>query len=131
VPLVEQELPTLPEHLGSSLVFSEVRVTWSLVLCTCFVDPCLSFCTFSFGHCLVCPFSIYRFWLPLWYFQTLLTVYSTDMICSYQLIALDENTISSLSVGSVKLWTPQSLPLLKNKQQHHERHRTKWLLIYM
>jgi hypothetical protein len=23
-----------------------------------------------FGHCAVCP-SIYRFWLPLWYLQTL------------------------------------------------------------
>ena len=28
--------------------FSEVRVTQSLVLCVCFVDRCLSFCTFSF-----------------------------------------------------------------------------------
>ena len=35
-----------------------VRVTRSLVLCVCFVDRCLSFCTFSFGHCVVCP-SIY------------------------------------------------------------------------
>ena len=30
-------------------VFSGVRVTRSLVLCVCFVDRCLSFCTFSFG----------------------------------------------------------------------------------
>jgi hypothetical protein len=51
---VEQELPTLPEHLSSPLVFSGVRVTQSLVLCVCFVDRCLSFCTFSFGHCVVC-----------------------------------------------------------------------------
>jgi hypothetical protein len=29
-------------------------------------------CTFSFGHCVVCSSSIYRFWLPLWYLQTLL-----------------------------------------------------------
>ena len=36
--LVEQELPTLPEHLSSSPVFSGVRVTQSLVLCVCFVD---------------------------------------------------------------------------------------------
>jgi len=27
--------------------------TRSLVLCVCFVDRCLSFCTFSFGHCVV------------------------------------------------------------------------------
>ena len=29
-------------------------------------------CPFSFGHCLVCSSSIYGFWLPLWYLQTLL-----------------------------------------------------------
>jgi hypothetical protein len=51
-------------------VFSGVRVTRSLVLYVCFVDRCLSFCTFSFGHCVVCS-SIYGFWLPLWYLQTL------------------------------------------------------------
>jgi hypothetical protein len=37
VPLVEQELLTLPEHLNSSPVFSRVRVTRSLVLYVCFV----------------------------------------------------------------------------------------------
>ena len=42
-------------------VFSGVRVTRSLVLCVCFVDRCLSFCTFSFGHCDVCSSSIYEF----------------------------------------------------------------------
>ena len=48
-------------------VFSGVRVTRPLVLSVCFVDRCLSFCTFSFGHCVVCSSPIYRFWLPLWY----------------------------------------------------------------
>ena len=42
------------------------------VLCVCFVDRFLSFCTFSFGHCVVCS-SMYGFWLPLWYFRTLLS----------------------------------------------------------
>ena len=42
-------------------VLSGVRVTRSLVLCVCFVDRCLSFCTFSFGHYFVCPASIYGF----------------------------------------------------------------------
>jgi hypothetical protein len=51
---VQQELPTLPEHLSSPLVFSGVCITRSLVLCVCFVDRCLSFCSFSFGHCVVC-----------------------------------------------------------------------------
>ena len=69
------ELPTLPEHLSSLPVFSEVRVTRSLVLYVCFVDRYLSLCTFSFGHCVVCSSSTYRFWLPLWYLQTLRTKY--------------------------------------------------------
>ena len=65
--LVEQELLTFPEHLSSPLCFSGICVTWSLVLCVCFVDRCLSFCTFSFGHCVVCPTLIYELWIPLWY----------------------------------------------------------------
>ena len=40
---------------------SGVRVTRSLVLYVCFVDRCLSFCTFSFGYCVVCSSSIYGF----------------------------------------------------------------------
>jgi len=51
--------------------FSRVRVTRSLVLCVCFVDRCLSFSPFSFGHYVVSS-SIYGFWLPLLYLQTLL-----------------------------------------------------------
>ena len=74
VPLVEQELLTPPEHPSSPPVFSGVRVTRSLVLYACFVDRCLSFCTFSFSHCVVCSSSIYGFWLPLWYLQTLLVL---------------------------------------------------------
>ena len=46
VPLVEQELLTLPEHLSSTPVFSGVHVTRSIVLCVCFVDRCLSFLFF-------------------------------------------------------------------------------------
>ena len=64
VPLVEQELLTLPEHLNSPPVFSGFRVTRSLALCVCFVDRCLSLYTFSFGHCFVCSSLIYRLWLP-------------------------------------------------------------------
>ena len=36
----------------------------------------LSFCPFSFGHCVVCPSSIYCFCLPLWYHQILLVLLS-------------------------------------------------------
>ena len=73
--LVEQELPTLPEHLSSPPIFSGVRITRSLVQYVCLVDRCLSFKTFSFDRCVVGS-SIYGFWLPLWYLQTLLKVNS-------------------------------------------------------
>jgi hypothetical protein len=65
VPLLQQELPTLPEHLSPLPVFSWVRGTLSFVFC---VLICRSlFVPFhSIGHCVVCPFLIYGFWLPLW-----------------------------------------------------------------
>jgi hypothetical protein len=72
VPLAKQELLILQEHPSSPPVFIVVRVTRSLVLCVCYVDRCLAFYTFSFGHCVVCSFSIYGVWLPLWYLQILL-----------------------------------------------------------
>ena len=73
VPLVNQELFTLPQHPRIHPDFSWVRATRSLVLCTCFVDRCLFVCIFFFGHCVVCSSSIYGLLLPLWYLQTLLT----------------------------------------------------------
>jgi len=48
VPVVEQELLTIPEHLSSP--FIEIRVTRSLVLYVCFLARCLSFCPFSFEN---------------------------------------------------------------------------------
>jgi hypothetical protein len=66
VSLVEQELLTLLGHMSSPPGFSGVRVTRSLVLYVCFVDRCLSFCTFSFGHCVVCYSPIYGFWNKSW-----------------------------------------------------------------
>ena len=80
MPLVEQELLILLDPLSSPLIFSGVRVTQSLVFCVMLVDCCLSFCLFSFGHCVVCS-SIYRFWLPLWYLQTLLDNSYIIQIC--------------------------------------------------
>ena len=55
---MKYELFTLPEHMSSPAVLSEVRVTRSLVVCVCFVERCLSLCAFSLDHCVVCP-SIY------------------------------------------------------------------------
>ena len=43
LPLVEQELPTLPKHQSPPPVFNGVRGTRSLVLCVCFVDGCCPF----------------------------------------------------------------------------------------
>jgi len=40
VPLVKQEVLTLPEHMSSPPVFSGVHYTRSLVLYVCFVDRC-------------------------------------------------------------------------------------------
>jgi hypothetical protein len=31
---------------------------WLVILCVCFVDHCLCFCPFSFGHCVVCPWQV-------------------------------------------------------------------------
>ena len=62
VPLVEQELLTLPEHLSSPPGFQwgSCYSIFSFIY-ICFIDRCLSFCTFSFGHCVVCSSSIYGF----------------------------------------------------------------------
>ena len=69
--------------------FSGVRVTRSWALCVCFVDRCLSFCPFSFGHCVVCSSSIYGCWLPLWYLHTHLVpkiFYASGLFISWLLL---------------------------------------------
>jgi hypothetical protein len=79
VPLVEQELLTF----RSTLVHPQFLVGFvflDLVLCVSFVEHCFSFSTFSFGHCFLCS-SIYGFWLPLWYLQTLLKCYFWGYWC--------------------------------------------------
>ena len=63
---------------GPGIAYPSVTPAWGscysvFFLCVCSVDRCLSFCHFSFGHCVICPSSIYGFWLPLWYLKTLLT----------------------------------------------------------
>ena len=65
VPLVEQELLTLPEHLSSHPVFSGI-VLYSIFsfICNIFLDVVCPFVLFSFGHCVICPSLIYGFWLP-------------------------------------------------------------------
>jgi hypothetical protein len=77
VPLVGKELLTLPQHLSSPPVFSEVSVTWYLVLCVCFVNRC-----FPFDHFVVCSSSINGFWLSFWYLQTLIEKKNVFKNCS-------------------------------------------------
>jgi hypothetical protein len=104
VPLMKQELLTLPEHLSVPLVFSGVHVTRSLVLCVCFVDRCLSFCTFSFSHCVFCS-SIYGFWSPLWCLQTLLihTLYDNFCITKIKYIMYNVQHYSILYHNAVRV----------------------------
>jgi hypothetical protein len=104
VPLMEQELLTLPEHLSSPPVFSGVRVTRSLVLCVCFVDCCLSLCTFSFDHCIICSSSFYRFWSwsPLWYLHTLISNFCLSLLCvSYLLPVFTPLLVTSVYLSCV------------------------------
>jgi hypothetical protein len=106
VPLVEQELLTLLEHLSSPPVFSRVRVTRSLALCVCFVDRCLSFCPFSFGHCVVCSSLIYGFWLLLWYLLTCGTLYAKWDGTSQREIHLPKVIrIKLFSLTFISLWS--------------------------
>ena len=96
--LVELRLLTHPEHLSSPPVFSGVRVTQSLVLCVMFWRSLLVLLSFFFWLCWCLSFdlrflitlvsdypsgsvgyvgvcsSIYGFWLPLRYLQTLLAL---------------------------------------------------------
>ena len=63
-------IPT--EHPSSPPLCSGVRVTRSLVLYVCFVDRCLFFYAFSFGHCV-------QLSVLLWY---------TDCDCSFGIFKL-------------------------------------------
>ena len=53
VPIEEQELPTLPEHLSLPPVFSMLHVARSLVSRVAFCRSLFFFCSSSFGCCLL------------------------------------------------------------------------------
>ena len=74
VPLVEQELLTLPEHLSSHPVFSGViRVTRSLVLCVMFCRSLFVLLYFFFQALYYLSFFDLQILVTsLWYLQTLL-----------------------------------------------------------
>ena len=66
---MKQELIIPPERLSLLPVFSEIGVVPSFIFCLMF---CRYRCPFSSGNYLVCPFSIYGFWLCYLYHQTFL-----------------------------------------------------------
>jgi hypothetical protein len=77
IDIVEQELPTLPEHMSSPPVFSGVCVTRSLDVCVYFVDRCLS-CHFSFSHCVFCRSSNYDSDYPFGIFKVFILLKSSN-----------------------------------------------------
>ena len=93
-------------------------VTRSLVLCVCFGDRCLSFCTFFFTHCVVCSSSIYRFWLPLWYLQTLLSTKTLfngfgDKHVGYQQVQIDCNVVQIIHSGGQQILNSENTKFLQ------------------
>jgi hypothetical protein len=75
MPLVEQELLTIPQHLSSPPISSVVRVTRSLVLCVMFCRSLfVLLCLFFWPLCCLSFFDL-RILIsdyPLWYLQSLL-----------------------------------------------------------
>jgi hypothetical protein len=117
VPLVEQELFRSTKFTPS---FSGIRLNRSLFLCGRFVDCCMSFCTFSFGHCVVCSSSIYGFWLPLWYLlaivlSVLLRFTDSDYPCG--IFILFQKRYTSMNISHVHLQVQDNLwnRLMNNK----------------
>ena len=62
---------TIPEQLSSAPIFSGICIALSIVF---YVVLCRLLVFVSFGHYVVCSSSIYRFWLPLSYLQTPLSL---------------------------------------------------------
>ena len=91
-------------------IFSEVRVAWSLVVCVCFVDRCLSFWS------LLCLFFIDLQILitSLWYPQTLLitSCIERNVWLEYLLVTqfmFNQNTcIHNISTISINISFPKS-----------------------
>ena len=83
VSLVEQELPTIPDHLSLPQVFSGVDVARALVFCVVFCRSSFVLLSFFFWllcYSVVCQTSIYGFWLQLWHLQTFLERNSIEMM---------------------------------------------------
>ena len=82
----------------------------------CFVNRCLSFCPFSFGHCLVCPSSIYQFWLSLWY----LKLFLYDEVCVLKKVGSFKLIMSKVALND-------HIPHQNIDRKHNVR---KWCVIW-
>ena len=59
------KLPTLPEHMILPPIFRGCHVVQFLVLCVVYCRSLfVLLCLVHFGHCIVCPFSLYVLRLP-------------------------------------------------------------------
>ena len=95
---VEQEMPTVPEHMSSLSVFSGIHIERSFVFCVMFCRSLFVLLLFFLLTIMLSVLSsIYGFWLHLWY-----------LLNSY----LIERTDTSIKSGGIKpvFWT-QSSPL--------------------
>ena len=123
---VEQELPTLPEHLSSPLVF--IHVAWSLVSLLCLVNHCLSFCSFSFSgsHCIYfLPFfHLCLLILPFWNLQTFLSTMLAFTHSIYSVGGLeqvDKFTNSGSDVAVINLFLRLFFLSEMNNKTDHSR----------
>ena len=85
--------------------------------------------SFSIGHFVVCP-SVCGFWLPLWYLQTLLTVYTNQYRCCIWLIS------TLIFIRLLYHYIDRRIYRLKiiylqisTKQQHFELDQSLWKLL--
>ena len=88
----------------------------SLVLYLCFVDRCLSFYYFLFDHYVVCPSSISRFRLPLWYLQILLNFFPGSQTGGGQ-----QNSQSKQTTQTPTRVQSTTLPNLTIERDHDSR----------
>jgi hypothetical protein len=98
-------------NVSFSLWMSIAKVGELSMLCICFVDRFLPFCTFSFGHCVICS-SIDGFWLPLWYLQTFFiislflenkdTIVLFTVILSYKIATIDNSPTFAIDIHKLK-----------------------------
>ena len=70
----------------------------------------IAVCPFSFGHCVICPFSIYGSALPLWYLQALL------IVCKHVLRHEYRRNIAHLRLNNIKS--------IKHIWRQHDRNKS-------